>query len=225
MLLRLGQQIFIIISVRLISLVCVISEREMIKVTHKYLHDQNCKYIGTLPVGRQLVGDETSRDLSYDVAPEEGAVDQSHCLWVPVKLSFLQRKRGVCVNFTNKLFLFILTCTHTHTALSHQIKGPRELILHLKNRGPVDKDSVVVDHLNNGHTEVAPDAKGDAEAQTTEDGNDVALGQTSTATVQKRGRTWRCCHWTPILCQLKIVFFFYITAIDFPKTQITLSFY
>lgn len=172
------------------------------------------------PVGRQLVGDETSRDLSYDVAPEEGAVDQSHCLWVPVKLSFLERKkRGVCVNFTNKLYLFILSCTHTHCPKSHQIKGAGELIVHLKNRGPVDKDGVVVDHLHNGHTKVAPDAKGDAEAQTTEDGNDVALGQTSTAAVQKRGRTWRCCHWTPILCQLKIVFFFYITAIYFPKTQ------
>lgn len=174
-----------------------------------------------LPVGRQLVGDETSRDLSYDVAPEKGAMDQSHCLWVPVKLSFLERKkRGVGVSFTNNLFLFILT--RTHAALSpksHQIRGARELILHLKNRGPVNKDGVVVDHLHNGHTEIAPDAKGDAEAQTTEDGNDVALGQTSTATVQKRGRTWRCCHWTPILCQLKIVFFFYITAIYFPKTQ------
>lgn len=118
--------------------------------------------------------------------------------------------------------VFVYSNLYTHTALSpksHQIKGARELRLHLKNRGPVDKDGVVVDHLHNGHTKVAPDAKGDAEAQTTEDGNDVALGQTSTATVQKRGRTWRCCHWTPILCQLKIVFFFYITAIYFPKTQ------
>lgn len=45
-----------------------------------------------LPVGGELVGDETSRDLSYDVAPEEGAMDQSHRLWVPVKLSFLESK-------------------------------------------------------------------------------------------------------------------------------------
>lgn len=45
-----------------------------------------------LPVGRQLVGDETSWDLSYDVAPEEGAMDQANCLRVPVKLSFLESK-------------------------------------------------------------------------------------------------------------------------------------
>lgn len=45
-----------------------------------------------LPVGRQLVGDKTSRDLSYDVTPEERAVDQADCLRVPVKLSFLESK-------------------------------------------------------------------------------------------------------------------------------------
>lgn len=47
------------------------------------------------PVGRQLVGDETTRDLSDNVAPEEGTVDQPHRLWVPVKLSFLERKKGL----------------------------------------------------------------------------------------------------------------------------------
>lgn len=44
------------------------------------------------PVGKQLVGDETTRDLSDNVTPEEGAVDQPHCLRVPVKLSFLERE-------------------------------------------------------------------------------------------------------------------------------------
>lgn len=42
------------------------------------------------PVGRQLVGDESAWDLSDDVAPKEGPVDQPHSLWVPVKLSFLK---------------------------------------------------------------------------------------------------------------------------------------
>lgn len=77
---------------------------------------RNCKYICMLPVGRQLVGDETSRDLSYDVAPEEGAVDQSHCLWVPVKLSFLERKkRGLRINFTNTNCFCLFWRVHTHT--------------------------------------------------------------------------------------------------------------
>lgn len=47
--------------------------------------------------------------------------------------------------------------------------------VYLKNRGPVDVDRVVVHHLHDGHTEVATDAKGDAEAQAAEDGDDVAL--------------------------------------------------
>lgn len=92
------------------------------------------------------------------------------------------------------------------------------LILDLQHRRPVDKDSVVVDHFHNGHTEVAPDAEGDAEAQTAEDGDDVTLGQTSTAAVQQRSRTRCRCHRTSILCQFKVVFF-YITAIYFPTMQ------
>lgn len=62
---------------------------------------------------------------------------------------------------------------------------------YLKHRGPIDIDSVVVHHLHNCHTEVATDAKGDAEAQAAEDGDDVALRQTATAAVQQWGRTWR----------------------------------
>lgn len=50
------------------------------------------------------------------------------------------------------------------------------LILDLQHRRSIDKNSVVVDHLYDGHTEVAADAKGDAEAQTAEDGDNVALG-------------------------------------------------
>lgn len=65
-------------------------------VTGEYLH--HLKHICMLPVGRQLVGDETSGDLSYDVAPEEGAVDQADCLRVPVKLSFLEGKNNSVVS-------------------------------------------------------------------------------------------------------------------------------
>lgn len=47
--------------------------------------------------------------------------------------------------------------------------------IYLKNRGPIDVDRIVVHHLHDGHAEVATDAKGDAEAQAAEDGDDVAL--------------------------------------------------
>lgn len=57
------------------------------------------------PVGGQLVGDETTGDLSDDVAPEEGAVDQPHRLWVPVKLSFLQRGENATGRFYKLIFL------------------------------------------------------------------------------------------------------------------------
>lgn len=88
---------------------------------------------------------------------------------------------------------------------------------YLKHWSPVDINSVVVHHLNNGHTKVAADAEGDAETQAAEDGNDVAFGQTTAATVQQWGRTWCRCHWTPILSQFNVVLFFYIATIYFPE--------
>ena len=36
---------------------------------------------------------------------------------------------------------------------------------------------MAVDHADDGHTQVTPDSKGDAEANTGEDGDDVAPGQ------------------------------------------------
>lgn len=77
--------------------------------------------------------------------------------------------------------------------MSHRVNNPvvqPDQSRYLKHRGPIDIDGVVVHHFHNGHTKVAADAKGDAEAQTTEDGNDVTLGQTATATIQQWGRTW-----------------------------------
>lgn len=38
-------------------------------------------------------------------------------------------------------------------------------------------DGVAVDHADDGHAQVAPDAEGDAEADAREDGDDVAPGQ------------------------------------------------
>lgn len=91
---------------------------------------------------------------------------------------------------------------------------------YLKHRGPIDIDCVVVHHLHNCHTEVATDAKGDAEAQAAEDGNDVALGQAATAAVQQRGGTWRRCHRTPVLRQFNVVLLFYIATIYFPEKKV-----
>lgn len=96
---------------------------------------------------------------------------------------------------------------------------------YLHYRSPIDINGVVVHHLHNGHTEVAPDPEGDAEAQAAEDGDDVALGQAKTATVQQRGRTRGRRHWTPIFCQFYIVLFLYIASIYFSmrakKNEIT----
>ncbi|TNN57395.1 hypothetical protein EYF80_032364 [Liparis tanakae] len=61
---------------------------------------------------------------------------------------------------------------------------------YLKHRSPIDIDGVVVHHLHNGHAKVATDAKGDAEAQAAEDGEDVAFGQAAAAAVQQRGGVW-----------------------------------
>lgn len=38
------------------------------------------------PVSSELVGYKTSRDLSDNIAPEKGSMDQAHRLRVPVKL-------------------------------------------------------------------------------------------------------------------------------------------
>lgn len=46
-------------------------------------------------------------------------------------------------------------------------------------------DGVIVDHADNGHPQVAPDAKADAKAQATEDGDDVAAWEPKAGTVHK----------------------------------------
>lgn len=56
-------------------------------------------------------------------------------------------------------------------------RSEMKMFSHLQLWLSIDIDSVVVDHLHDGHAQVAPDAEGDAEAQATHDGDDVALGQ------------------------------------------------
>lgn len=92
-------------------------------------------------------------------------------------------------------------------------------MIYLKNRGSVDIDSVVVHHLHNGHTEVTANAKGDAEAQPAEDGDDVALRQTATAAIHQR--CWPRCrgHRAPILCQFNSWLFFNISTIYFSESK------
>lgn len=47
-------------------------------------------------------------------------------------------------------------------------------------------DGAVVDHVHNGHAQVAADTEGDAEAQATHDGDNVAAGQAEARAVAQR---------------------------------------
>lgn len=48
------------------------------------------------------------------------------------------------------------------------------------------KNSMLIDHADDGHTQVAADAERDTEAQAREDGNDVAAWQTEACAVHDR---------------------------------------
>lgn len=63
-------------------------------------------------------------------------------------------------------------------------------------------DGVVVNHADNGHTQVAPDAKRDAEPQTGQDGDDVPSGHAETGTVHHRKLLLLHQLWTPLCRQL-----------------------
>lgn len=92
--------------------------------------------------------------------------------------------------------------------------------VYLKDWSPIDIDGVVVHHLHYGYTEVAANAKRDAEAQAAENGDDVALGQTPAAQVQQRGTARWSCHWTPILRQFNLVLLVNVGPIYFPAEKI-----
>lgn len=54
---------------------------------------------------------------------------------------------------------------------------------HHKNLFVSFVDSVVIDHAYDGHTQVAADAKGNAESQARQDGNDVTPWQAEAGTI------------------------------------------
>lgn len=59
-------------------------------------------------------------------------------------------------------------------------------------------DRMIIDHANNGNTQVAPNTKGDAEAQAAQDGNDVPPGEAEAGAVH---------HWQLLLLhQLRAAF-------------------
>lgn len=111
----------------------------------------------------------------------------------------------------------LATSLHNHNInmASEWVAFDIALSHHLYDSCAIDVDSVVIDHLHDGHAQVAPDAEGDAEAKATEDGNDVAFGQPTTAAVQQRGISLGHGHRPPVLCQLHQVFV-YITPINLP---------
>lgn len=80
----------------------------------------------------------------------------------------------------------------------------------------IDIDSVVVDHLHDGHAQVAPDAEGDAEAQAAHDGDDVALGQAAAVALAQRGPAPARRHGPPLRRQLQGLLL-HIGAIELPK--------
>lgn len=63
-------------------------------------------------------------------------------------------------------------------------------------------DGAVVDHAHYGHSQVAPDTEGDAEAQAAQDGDDVAAGQPEAPAVTQRGLLLRGLPGPPVLRQL-----------------------
>lgn len=79
----------------------------------------------------------------------------------------------------------------------------------------IDIDSVVVDHLHDGHAQVAPDAEGDAETQAAHDGDDVALGQAAAVALAPCGLAPACRHRPPLRRQLQGLLL-HIGAIDLP---------
>lgn len=75
-------------------------------------------------------------------------------------------------------------------------------IFYLKHRGPIYIDGVVVNHLHDGHTKIASNAEGDAEAQAAHDGDNVAAGQAEALAVAQRGFLLSGLPWPSILREL-----------------------
>lgn len=70
---------------------------------------------------------------------------------------------------------------------------------HHHNLFVVSKDGVAVDHADDGHAQVTPDPKRDAEADAREDGDDVAPGQAEARAVH-HGQLFLLHHLWSSLC-------------------------
>lgn len=124
------------------------------------------------PVSCEFLTYKATRDLCDNVAPEEGAVDHPHCLRVPRELCSLKKGRNTMIVITNLSFFCLFHCAGGHGICSHHKYFLVAFV-----------DSVVVNHADNGNTQVASDAKRDAEPQARQDGDDVPSGQAKTGTV------------------------------------------
>lgn len=154
------------------------------------------------PVGCKFLTYKATRDLRDDVAPKKGAMDHSHCLWIPCELSSLWKGRKWLLIFsvltlwaavtddfyqnsfvaqTKQLKWFYITSIKKqkwriqHFDFSHSTHHKHFLVTLV--------DSVVVDHAHNGHAQIAPDAERDAEPQARQDGDDVSPWQAKASAI------------------------------------------
>lgn len=63
-------------------------------------------------------------------------------------------------------------------------------------------DGIIINHADNGHAQVASDAKADAETQTAEDGNDVTAREAKAGAVYDGLGLLRHFNRPPLFCQL-----------------------
>lgn len=92
----------------------------------------------------------------------------------------------------------------------------RKAISHPQLWFSIDINGVIVHHFHNGHTQVAPNPEGDAEAQAAHDGDDVALGQATAVAVTRCRLAGARLHWPTLFCQLNVILLC-VGAIDFPE--------
>lgn len=105
-------------------------------------------------------------------------------------------------------------CSRGRTSLPHSmgIVGLKQVKWLCETTGPAVAhllddlapavDGAVVDHVHDGHAQVAADAEADAEAQAAHDGDDIATWQTEAPAVAQRRLLLRHLQGLPILRQL-----------------------
>lgn len=96
-------------------------------------------------------------------------------------------------------------------------RSERKTLSHPQLWLSVDIDGVVVDHVDDGHAQVAPDAEGDAEAQAAHDGDDVAFGQAAAMALARRRPGPARRHRPALSCQLQGLLRLHVRAIDLPE--------